>query len=446
MLLFRGTVQWTKLICLSFGLGLVILFSSAAIAAAPSTTPLPSAPNPDAIPSGASASILTRTLPITGGAPTAVEAYHAGTKFYVAESLSGQLWVYDGATHRLTATIPISGNVLEDTLVVNEAHGRAYALSGDRTDLDFGAGSGLIYVVSTITDSVLATIDPIPYLTPYAGTTRLVAAQDVTRNRVYYGGYGLFYINAATGAVVSFAEPSNPLGFPLSITEMAIDETRNTLYMVQWSYGNFFGLWVLDVGAVSWTWLDLEPAGCYYPQHVAVSAPENKLFVKCIGVPGQTEPGIYVRDLDTGDYTFIGNDDYGYMDINESTGQLFTGVEVGQNVAVVGIVSNTLDNVPVAQLGGSAPWVQVRKNTNHAFADGMRGIAIIDGASRTNAIIPVPYEDMGGTLVQDLAVNQNTGWVYAIPDARQPYVAAILDPPAGPVGPQPRAFLPVIMR
>jgi hypothetical protein len=119
---------------------------------------------------------------------------------------------------------------------------------------------------------------------------------------------------------------------------------------------------------------------------------------------------------------------------------------VGQNVAVVGIASNTLHSVPVAQLGGSAPWVQVRQNTNHAYVDGMRGIAIIDGASRTKAILPVHYEDMGGILVQDLAVNQNTGWVYAIPDARQPYVAAILDPPAGPVGPQPRGYVPIVMR
>jgi hypothetical protein len=76
----------------------------------------------------------------------------------------------------------------------------------------------------------------------------------------------------------------------------------------------------------------------------------------------------------------------------------------------------------------------------------MRGIAIIDGASRTKAILPVPYEDMGGILVQDLAVNQNTGWVYAIPDARQPYVTAILDPPAGPFGPEAKVYVPIVVR
>ncbi len=196
MLLSWGTVQWHRLICLSFGLGLVILLSSAAIAAAPSTTPaVAPPPDLDSVRLSADASIVTRTLTITGGKPTAVEATHAGNKFYVAESLGGKLWVYNGTTHQLTATIPISGNVLEDTLVVNEAYRRAYALSQDRGDLDLGTGSGLIYVVSTITDSVLTTIDPLPYLTPFMGTSRLVATQDVTRNRVYYGGYGLFYIN-----------------------------------------------------------------------------------------------------------------------------------------------------------------------------------------------------------------------------------------------------------
>ena len=71
---------------------------------------------------------------------------------------------------------------------------------------------------------------------------------------------------------------------------------------------------------------------------------------------------------------------------------------MGQNVAVVGVASNTLYGVPVEQLGGGAPWVKVRKSTNHAFVDGMRGVAIIDGASRTRYIIPVPYEDTGASL------------------------------------------------
>ncbi len=239
----------------------------------------------------------------------------------------------------------------------------------------------------------------------------------------------------ATGAVVSFTEPVNPLGFAFMVTEMAMDEIRNKLYMIQWSYGTYFGLWVLDVGAGTWSWLDLEPAGCYYPQHIAVSEPENKLFVKCIGISGQPNPGIYVRDFDTGASAFIGDDDYGYMDINESTGQLFTGIEVGQNVAVVGVASNTLYNVPVEQLGGGAQWVQVRKSTNHAFVDGMQAVAIVDGASRTRTFTPVPYLDMGGIVIQDVEVNQDTGWVYAIPDARLPYVTVILDPPAGPLEP-----------
>jgi len=48
--------------------------------------------------------------------------------------------------------------------------------------------------------------------------------------------------------------------------------------------------------------------------------------------------------------------------------------------------------------------------------------------------------------VQDVAVNQDTGWVYAIPDARLPYITVILDPPAGPLGPQAWIYLPIVMR
>jgi len=368
------------------------------------------------------------TLPITAGKPTAIEAYQAGNKFYVAESLGGKLLVFDGNTHELTKSISISGIVLGSNLVVNETYGRAYAASRIWDGSEFGNGSGLIYVVSTVSDTILTTINPIPPL----GTSRYVMAHDEARDRVYVSAYGLIYIDVATNAVHPVALPVGEPFFFL-INEMTVNEITNEVYLVQTGDYGYHRLWILDADAWTWSWVDFVPLGAYYPQHVAVSETENKVFVKLIGIPGQPEPGIYVQDRDNGSYAFIGNDDYGEMVVNELSGRLFSGVEVGQNAAVIDVTTNALFNVPLHALYGGAVAVNVRQSTDHAFVADQEYVALIDGANRSTRLFPMANTPTGGILVQDVAVNQSTGWVYVIPDDDWPFIAAVRDPPAGPL-------------
>jgi len=366
------------------------------------------------------------TIPISGK-PTAVEVYHAENKLYVAETLGGRLLVYDGSTHQLLKTVTISGIVLEDNLVVNETYGRVYAGSREWEGSEFGTGDGLVYVIDAATDTVVKTLNPVPPL----WTSRYVTAHDETRDRVYIGGYGLLYIDAHTDTLITLPSPVGEMdpGF-FEADEMAIDESRNLLYVVQTGIADYHTLWILNLNMMNWTSIDFESLGALYPQHVAVSQAENKVFVKTVGVPGQAEPGLCVLDRGVGTHTFIGNDDYGRMIVNESSGRLYTGVEVGQHMAVVDVSTHALAHIPLA--GGSTA-VGVRYATDHAFVTGPRGLTIVDGASRTHRTVGYPHNPQPGILVQDVAVNQQTGWVFAIPDDDLPVVLAVQDPPAGPL-------------
>jgi len=432
MMTKHNLIRLIGIVMLTGGLSLVALLAPVALAGSmPVLATMPSS-SPSAL------AVITHTLPIPGGKPTAVEVYHAGNKFYVAESLGGNLLVFDGTTPQITTTIPISGIVLEDNLVINETYGRAYAGSRIWDGSEFGTGSGLIYVVSTVTDTVLTTINPVPYLL----TTLYVTAHDETRDRVYVGGYGLFYIDVATNAITPITLPSLTGGLFMA-NEMAVNEVTNEVYIVQMYYG-YHRLWMLDADTWTWSWVDFPSLGAYYPQHVSVSEAQNKVFVKLIGVPGQAEPGLFALDRDDGSHAFMGNDDYGKMIVNEASGRLFTGIEVGQNIAIVEVATNSLAHVPMDDLYGGAPVVNVRQGTDHAFIADQEFVVIVDGASRTSLKIPVPNNPTGGILVQDVAVNQNTGWVYVIPDDDLPFVVALQDPAAGPL--QRLVYLPLVLR
>jgi hypothetical protein len=211
---------------------------------------------------------------------------------------------------------------------------------------------------------------------------------------------------------------------------MAVDESRNLLYVVQTGIAGYHTLWILNLNTMTWSAIDFETLGALYPQHVAVSQTENKVFVKTIGVPGQAAPGLCVLDRGTGTDTFIGDDDYGQLVVNEARGRLYTGVEVGEHMAIVDVASDALAHIPLA--GGSTA-VGVRRVTDHAFVAGPDGVTVVDGASRTFRTFAYAHQPEAGILVQDVAVNQLTGWVFAIPDDDLPLVLAVQDPPAGPV-------------
>ncbi|UCC61444.1 MAG: hypothetical protein JSV36_11560, partial [Anaerolineae bacterium] len=324
-------------------------------------------------------------------------------------------------------------------LVVNETYGRVYAGSRIWEGSEFGTGSGLIYVVNAATDTVLTTIDPVPPLE----TTLYVTAHDETRDRVYVGGYGLFYIDVATNSVHNIALPSGTDPPDLFMAnEMVRNETTNELYIVQAGYYEHHRLWILDADTWTWSSVNFPSLGAYYPQHVAVSEAHNKVFVKLIGVPGQAEPGLFALDRDDGSYVFIGNEDYGRMVVNETSGRLFTGVEVGQAMAIVDVATNALAHLTISPDGATVA-VGVRQGTDHAFLADQKFVALVDGASRTSLKIPVTNNPMGGILVQDVAVNQDSGWVYVIPDDDLPLVVAVQDPPAGAL--QTFVYLPLLL-
>lgn len=377
------------------------------------------------------------TIAIPNGKPTAIKVNQAANKLYVAEGAQGSLLAFDGATHQLQATISISKSVYPDALIIDETYGRAYAASEKSFNSEFGEGSGLIYSINTVSDTLLSTFDPSPLMSTFYYTL----AHDKIRHRVYLNGTGgLAYINIASNTMISIPLSGDIQSALFRLDEMLVNETTNTLYMLQDSYG-YERLWILEINTGVWSYIDFPTLGARDPQHLAISETTNKVFVKVIQRPGSNQPGLYMLNRNNGTFAFIGEGDYGPMTVNETSNRLYTGVEVGSKMAIVEAASNQLTSV---SMEGTTTGVGVRYSTDHAFLANSNFIALIDGASHTYLKIPVANSSAGGILVQDVAVHQATGWAYIIPDGRMPQVIAIQDLPSGPV--QWPIYLPLLTR
>jgi hypothetical protein len=99
-------------------------------------------------------------------------------------------------------------------------------------------------------------------------------------------------------------------------------------------------------------------------------------------------------------------------------------------MAIVEVASNSLTHI---SMDGATTGVGVRHVTDHAFLANSNFIAMVDGASHTYLKLPVTNNSAGGILIQDVAINQTTGWAYIIPDGRMSQVIGVQDLPAGPL-------------
>lgn len=423
----RCVVQQAGLFCtLILAVILITGYRPAAGAEAPAAISPPAATQP-----------MTTTLSIPNAKPTAVEWYETGNKFYVADSTAGTLLAYDGATRQQLASIAAGKNIFPRTLLIDETYGRAYAASASSFNSVFGQGSGLVYVVSTITDTLLTTLD----VTPYMKTRSFAMAHDATRHRVYLSGpEGLIMIDVATNAITVIPLSNDIQSIFFLIDEMEVDATTNTLYMLQDSY-SYERLWILNLNTQAWSFIDFPALNARDPQHLAVSEAANKVFVKVVQMPVNNLPGLYILNRATSAATFVGSGDFGPMVVNDSGGRLYTGVEVDTEMAIVETDDNSITHLA---LEGATTGIGVRNSTDHAFLVNQRFIAIVDGASRTLRKLPVAGDASGGILVQDLAVHQASGMICAIPDAVRPEVILLQDLPAGPV--QHVAYLALIVR
>ncbi len=370
----------------------------------------------------APASPAVTKLPIADGRPTALGVYQTGNKFVVADSGSALLRIFDGASLQQIAALPAGRNVYDGALVVDEIYGRAYAASRDGDQGD-GQGTGAIYVVDLAKNSLAATLPPrVNY------GNGLTLGHDPVRHRVYVADYGsMSWINVATNVVTAISPPPDAGELYFYATEMAVNTTTNEVFLVQAGMYALHRLWILDADHWTWSSVDFTTLGAYYPSHVAVSEGNNKVFIKLVGIPGQAKPGLFVLDRKSGTHAFIGNDDYGMLVVNEATGRLFTGIEVGQHVAIVETGSNTLFDVALPELYGAAVAAGVRPSTDHAFIADQNYVVIVDGASHTPLLLPVTEDEQpGGLLAQDVAVNDATGRAFVIPDNHYPFVVVDL--------------------
>jgi DNA-binding beta-propeller fold protein YncE len=342
------------------------------------------------------------SIPFSGGEPLAVAVYEAGNKVFVTEDNAGKLYIFDGATHQVLNTIDVGGAAFD--LTVNETHGKVYVGSNKGCcTTGITEGNGLISVVDADTNQLITQFNP----GDQGNDSKFTLANDEVADRVYLAFHsGIGVIDPATDQFTMLTPPE-PIT-PWVPTKVVVNTVTHTAYIDDYGRNR---LVTVDGATGAVGFLDLAPSGGRGPLDIEVNERENKVYATMIQVPGQAEIGILIHDRDTGTFKFVGEEDLEPLAFNPSTNRLFTGVQVGQQGAIVDGATDQLTMLDFDDEGGFGA-IDVRTSTDNAYMASSQITQAVNGGAACAVRFNTAPDLGGGVVVSSVAVNEATGRVY----------------------------------
>ena len=344
----RNRISLIGILCLALGLGLLLPHSSA------------------------SAQVVAATV-TAGSAPKAVAVNTVTNKIYVANILSNNVTVIDGATNS-TTTVPAGPK--PEAVAVNETTNKIYVANEGCgiSDKCVGAIKGNVTVIDGATNSTTTVTDP-------NATGPGAIAVDPVADKVYVANFfssNVTVIDGATDSTTTITDP-NAAGF--QAVAVAVNAMTNKIYVVN---NNLDGLSNTTAGNV--TVIDgatnaittVTDPNAISPVSIAVNSVTNKIYVANLGsFPNLNRGNITVIDGATNAITTL-------TDPNAVAPQSFG-------------VNETTNTIYVA-------------NANDSALTGVGGVTIIDGT--TNAISTV--RDPNASFPHVVAVDPVSNTVYVV--------------------------------
>ncbi|HEX9652602.1 MAG TPA: beta-propeller fold lactonase family protein [bacterium] len=324
--------------------------------------------------------------------PYSVAVYEGGNQVFVADDASGNVLIYDVLSLAELGSVQVGKKIY--TMTVDEASGKLYAGSVEQQK---------IAVVNAATGEFLKYLDG-----NYANIFSIES--DPALNKIYALSLnGLTQIDIATDAETEIpglggggfeAMAVNPVTHEVFVTRFI----QNELVIVN---GNS-----LDTTRVS----GLGGAG------IGLNWLENKVYISRgggVGVPYL----IYDRDDGSVKEIFADNDALDFF-FDETTNLIYTDSEVNAIVTIIDGATDDFSNFPMASPSLEAAFLPA---TSHVYFTNIDFTAVLDRESELLELIPVNNPQVGGVVIQSVAVHQGTGRVFVINDSRLNFVTVIED-------------------
>lgn len=286
-----------------------------------------------------SAPAQTVVATVTAGvAPEGVAVDTVTNKIYVANYVSGNVTVIDGATNS-TTTVP--AGIHPVAVAVNEATNKIYvAIRGDCSPLGNCASRGGVLVIDGATNSTTTVTDP--------NTNGPIAlAVNSATNKIYVANLFSGYVTVIDGATNSTTTVSDPNAAGLSSYAVAVNPVTNKAYVVNNNIGTFSNaagnVTVVD-GATNSTTTVTDP-NAISPDNVAVNSATNRIYVTNAGnYPGSNHGNITMIDGATNSTTTIAIDPSALapqaVAVNEITNKIY--VACANDSALTGVGGVTI--------------------------------------------------------------------------------------------------------
>src|SRR5206468_1951093 len=141
----------------------------------------------------------------------------------------------------------------------------------------------------------------------------------------YHSGVGV--IDAVTDNFTPISGVDSP--YPL-LSQIGINAVTNEVHLPNFATGR---LNIVKGAALSVEFVNY-PAGSEKPLDIAINENENKAYLTMIRQPNSAYMGILILDRRTGGVKFVGSDDLEPLAFNQTSDELFSGVQVGVSAAV----------------------------------------------------------------------------------------------------------------
>lgn len=317
---------------------------------------------------GARAQTVTATVP-SGSNPIGVAVNLVTNKIYVANYLSDNVTVIDGATNTTTTVAAGTGPV---AAAVNPVTNKIYVANQDSDNV-------------TVIDAATNATATVP-----VGTYPRAVAVNPTTNKIYVANYqsaNVTVIDGATNTTTTVATGTNP-------SSVAVNPATNKIYVPN---ATSFNVTVID-GATNAT---TTVAAGLSAIAVAVNPITNKIYVANFSQ-------LYVTVIDgaTDTPTNVGVGAFtSTVAVNPVSNKIYFSDQSGNNVIVLDGVTNATTTVPLAS---SPHALAVNPLTNRIYVGSFttNTVTVIDGKTNTTKALAI------GSITRAMAVNPVTNKAY----------------------------------
>lgn len=339
--------------------------------------------------------------------PYAVAVYEAGNKIFVADDATGNLLTYDGNTHSEINSVTIGAKV--SSMIVHEASAKLYALSFDAKK---------IAVINAKTGALLKHL-PGKYPTGFTflGSGSLALDDNLGKVYAFLSGDTVAQIDIVTDSITPIALSQASSVF---FTVMAVNPATHELFIsrTQSNAASSF-LEIINGNTMQKTSVTGIGGGAF---GIGVNWIENKIYVSTgggVGVPFR----VLHRNTNTVKTIPADNDATAFF-FDAAKNFVYTSSEVNAITTIIDGAADSFFNFPMAS---STIAAASRQATGHLYYTSTNFTGMLDRETQVLEMIPVDNPNVGGVIIQWIAINQTTGRVYTINDSRLNFVTVIQD-------------------